>query len=146
LPTGARTPSYIPDVRLLPFLLAALFTAHQQPDDARTLLTRAVERLGGAEALRQSGTWLVEGTGTEDLSGEAQGLAPDVTTRRPHSERVAANPQRIAYAWERRTPRNDESLRWRRFIQREDSSGVVVWTDSVARMNGSVAPKRDAAR
>jgi glyoxylase-like metal-dependent hydrolase (beta-lactamase superfamily II) len=33
----------------------------------------------------------------------------------------------LAVAWERKTPRNDRSLRWRRFIYRADSSGVIDW-------------------
>jgi glyoxylase-like metal-dependent hydrolase (beta-lactamase superfamily II) len=115
--------------------------ALQQGEAARALVMRAVERLGGVEQLRQGDTWFVAGAGDENLSGDLQGLTPDAPTLRPHAERIAVNARRLATAWERRTPRNDMSLRWRRFISREDSSGVVVWTDSAGSMNGGVAPE-----
>ena len=109
--------------------------------EARALVMRAVNRLGGVELLRKSETWFVAAAGDENLTGDLQGLTAEAPTLRPHTERVAANARRLATAWERRTPRNDLSVRWRRFITREDSSGVVVWTDSAGSMNGSVAPE-----
>jgi hypothetical protein len=128
-------------IRLSALLIAVVILqgARPQAPDARSLLDLAVSRAGGVESLRTSGTWIVEGEGTENLTAEAQGVSANAPTNRPHRERVAANAARNAVAWERHTPRNDASLRWRRFIYRDDSSGVVVWTDSAGSMNGNVA-------
>ncbi len=102
---------------------------------ARSVIAAALARLGGEAHVRQQRKWFVAGTGEENLSAELQGITPDRPTLRPHEEWLGVDAERRAVAWERRTPRNDSSLRWRRFVYRDDSSGVIVWTDSVGRMN-----------
>lgn len=84
--------------------------------------------LGGAERISSLDHWLVEGRGRENLTAELQGLKPDEPTWRPHEEKLAVLRASGAVAWERRTPRNDQSVRWRRFIYKPDASGVVDWT------------------
>ena len=69
----------------------------------------------------------MEGRGRENLSAELQGLAPSEPTWRPHEEKIAVDTRTLAVAWERRTPRNDLSVRWRRMIFKADSYGVVDW-------------------
>src|SRR5262245_33914549 len=96
-------------------------------------LARAVQALGGADRLAAFDEWKVAGEGRENLSAELQGREPDVPTWRPHVESVAVDRRRGSVAWERRTPRNDESLRWRRFIYTPDSMGVVDWTAGLGR-------------
>jgi glyoxylase-like metal-dependent hydrolase (beta-lactamase superfamily II) len=95
--------------------------------DPRALLDRAVAALGGPERLARLDRWLVEGRGRENLTAELQGRAPVGPTYRPHQEIVAVVRSLGRVAWERKTPRNDHSLRWRRFIHGADSSGVVDW-------------------
>ncbi len=89
--------------------------------------------------MRQQRKWFVAGKGEENLSAELQGITPARPTLRPHEEWLGVDAERRAVAWERRTPRNDSSLRWRRFVYRDDSSGVIVWTDSFGRMNPGAA-------
>ena len=95
---------------------------------ARRLLAAALEELGGEKRVAALESWIVEGRGRENLSAELQGLSPDEPTWRPHEEKVAVVRTSGAVAWERRTPRNDQSLRWRRFIDEADAAGVVDWT------------------
>src|SRR5262249_47962650 len=83
---------------------------------AGAVLQAAIEALGGTERLSKLDQWFVEGKGRENLSGELQGLSPDAPTWRAHEERVAVSRASGSVAWERRSPRNDFSLRWRRFI------------------------------
>ena len=108
-------------------LLQAEARAQQKAaDNVRALLETALNILGGSERLAQLDDWLVEGKGRENLSAELQGLSAEAPTWRPHRESVAVKRSGgLAVAWERRTPRNDHSLRWRRFIYKADSFGVV---------------------
>ena len=90
--------------------------------------------------LRLPAGLLIEGAGYEDLSAELQGLAPGKTTRRPHREVLAADLGSGAVAYERRTPRNDHSLRWRRFIFTPTSWGVVDFTVPYGVTRDAVVP------
>ncbi|MGQ0643131.1 MAG: MBL fold metallo-hydrolase [Gemmatimonadaceae bacterium] len=133
---------------LVPFVaVAALFstssvTCGQATSmTARALIDSALERLGGKEHISGHRKWFIAGVGVEDLSAELQGITPDGPTVRPHAEWLGVDAARHAVAWERRTPRNDQSLRWRRFVYRHDSTGVIVWTDSTGRMNAGAVPE-----
>src|SRR5262249_9509297 len=95
------------------------------PEAARAILDAAVRELGGPERLAKLDHWVVQGTGRENLSGELQGLTSDEPTFRPHEEAVGIVRAEGAVAWQRRTPRNDQSLRWRRFIYKPGAFGVV---------------------
>lgn len=108
--------------------------------DPRLLLDRAVTALGGVDRISRYERWYVTGTGRENLSAELQGLSPSEPTYRPHEERVAVVDGGRRVAWERRTPRNDGSLRWRRFIQGADSSGVVDWVAGYGALRANPAP------
>jgi glyoxylase-like metal-dependent hydrolase (beta-lactamase superfamily II) len=101
-----------------------------QPADAlraRNVLDKSLAALGGREKLASFQQWYVEGRGRENLSAELQGIQPDEPTWRPHEEKIAVDTHTLAVAWERRTPRNDLSQRWRRMIFKADSFGVVDW-------------------
>ncbi len=87
--------------------------------------------------------WLVEGTGRENLTGELQGLAADAPTWRPHEERVAADFEEQSVAWECRTPRNDESLRHRRFIYAPSRTIVVDHANQSTRVIPGGVPASD---
>ncbi|MEO8189470.1 MAG: MBL fold metallo-hydrolase [Acidobacteriota bacterium] len=127
---------------------AASRTAPSAEARGRRILDKAVAALGGAERLATLDDWIVEGAGRENLSAELQGLSPDRPTWRPHEEKVAVRRAAGAVAWERHTPRNDMSLRWRRFIFTPDATGVVDWATRRARMgaagSGSPAADREA--
>ncbi|MGE5277126.1 MAG: MBL fold metallo-hydrolase [Acidobacteriota bacterium] len=92
---------------------------------ARQLLSEALDQLGGAERVAKVEAWLVEGKGSENLSGELQGLSPDEPTWRPHEETIAVVASSGSVAWQRRTERNDRSLRWRRFLYEPNAFGWV---------------------
>jgi glyoxylase-like metal-dependent hydrolase (beta-lactamase superfamily II) len=119
--------------------VAVSFSVRPQ-QTARDVLTAALDRLGGREAVAAIPSWFVAGSGEENLTGELQGLSPADETLREHAEWIGVDAANGGAAWERRTPRNDSSLRWRRFIYRHDSSGVIVWTDSIGYMNSGAAP------
>ena len=87
--------------------------------------------------------WLVEGTGRENLTGELQGLAADAPTWRTHEERVAVDWVEQRVAWERRTPRNDESLRHRRFIYAPARTVVVDHANQSTRVIPGEVPASD---
>lgn len=143
---------------LLPLLLAlaaAAVAAGDEPpiagspeDRGRRLVAAAVDALGGPARLSALDDWMVEGAGRENLSAELQGLSPGRPTWRDHEEKVAVRRAAGAVAWERRTPRNDRSVRWRRFIYTADATGVADWTARRGRMgaagSGSPAPEREA--
>ena len=105
--------------------LAAVVPQSGGDDRAHAALDRAIAALGGREALTRLDRWVVSGRGRENLSAEWQGRAVDSPTWRDHEETVVVIGGSVA--WERRTPRNDMSLRWRRFIHRPDMSGFVDW-------------------
>ncbi|MFN0180001.1 MAG: MBL fold metallo-hydrolase [Gemmatimonadales bacterium] len=109
-------------------LLFQLATPGPAAPDPRAPLDRAVATLGGPDRLARLDRWIVEGRGRENLTAELQGRSPTAPTHRPHQDIVAVVRSLGRVAWERRTPRNDGSLRWRRFISGVDSSGFVDWT------------------
>jgi glyoxylase-like metal-dependent hydrolase (beta-lactamase superfamily II) len=126
-------------------LAVALSAPGPQDDRAARAVDRAAEALGGWDRLAKLPPVLVEGRGYEDLSADNQGLAPGVETRRDHEERFAADRSRSAVAYERRTPRNDFSLRWRRWIVSGDERIFVDLDGKRARRLGAAGVERDRA-
>jgi glyoxylase-like metal-dependent hydrolase (beta-lactamase superfamily II) len=121
-------------------LAAPGLSAREHPQERR-LLAAALRALGGEGRVSALDDWIVEGRGRENLSAELQGLSPGEPTWRPHEEKVAVLRASGAVAWERKTPRNDESLRWRRFIDKADASGVVDWTAGYGAMRPVGVPQ-----
>ncbi len=128
-------------MRLQWSLTLLLIAAQGRVPTARDVIEAALARLGGEAQLTAQRTWFVAGAGEENLSAELQGLTPGQATVRPHQEWLGVDARRQAVAWERRTPRNDQSLRWRRFLYRDDSTGFIVWTDSVRVMTAGGTPE-----
>ena len=95
---------------------------------APAIVRRAIEALGGRDRLEALDEWVVAGEGRENLSAELQGESPSAPTWRPHEETIAVVRRSGAVGWERRTPRNDGSLRFRRFVESPEALGVVDWT------------------
>jgi glyoxylase-like metal-dependent hydrolase (beta-lactamase superfamily II) len=89
------------------------------------LLSETLDALGGADRVARLDLWIVEGKGRENLSAELQGLSAEEPTWRPHEESLGVVVSSGSVAWQRRTPRNDQSLRWRRFIFEPKGFGVV---------------------
>src|SRR5262249_9084667 len=58
-------------------------------------------------------------------------------------ERVAVSRSAGSVAWERRSPRNDFSLRWRRFIYKPDAFGVVDWASGDGGFRGRGIPENE---
>lgn len=133
--------------RIVPLGIALFVVAsphtEAQSDAARgrTLLQHAIAVAGGREALLQLDRWVISGGGRENLAAEWQGRGSADATWREHRETVAVVTG--AVAWERRTPRNDNSLRWRRFIYRPDMAGYIDWNAGVARLTPPGAPEAD---
>lgn len=112
--------------------LDALAAGQSAEQRGRDVLGRAVAAARVAE--RPPRLWLVEGTGRENLTGELQGLTADAPTWRPHEERVAVDFEEQSVAWERRTPRNDESLRHRRFVYAPSRTAIVDHANEFTRL------------
>ncbi len=96
-------------------------------ESGRAILDAAIDALGGAKRLATLDDWFVAGVGRENLSGELQGVTPDTPTWRTHSETLAILRSTGIVAWERKSERNDGSVRWRRFIYMPDHMGVIDW-------------------
>jgi glyoxylase-like metal-dependent hydrolase (beta-lactamase superfamily II) len=128
-------------------LLALILAAPPAPETrGRAILTAALDALGGKEKISALDSFILEGAGRENLSAELQGLSPDAPTWRPHEEKIAVIPSTGQVAWQRRTPRNDLSLRWRRFIYGPDAHGVVDFFAGwgAVRPGGTPEPERRA--
>ena len=113
-------------------MVLVLSVLPQPRDRGQAALDRAVAALGGQALLTKLDGWVVSARGRENLSAEWQGRSIGTPTWRDHEEIVAAVGD--AVAWERRTPRNDMSLRWRRFIYGRNASGFVDWNAGVGRL------------
>ena len=125
------------------FISASVPAAAQRPDmRGREILGRAAAALHVVERAPER-LWLVEGTGRENLTGELQGLTADAPTWRTHQERVAVDWVEQSVAWERRTPRNDESLRHRRFIYAPARTVVVDHANQSTRVIPGDVPASD---
>jgi len=128
----------------LPAAFAAFVAVVEAQSDAErssTVIDRAAVALGGREALARLDRWVVSGRGRENLGAEWQGRDTREPTWREHQETVAIAGD--AVAWERRTPRNDLSLRWRRFIYGADASGFVDWNAGRGRLSPPGTPLAD---
>lgn len=115
-------------MRLSPLLLIIVVACRTAPvvdpeARGRSVLDAAVTALGGTERISGIESWDIEGSGRENLTAEIQGLSPDQPTWRPHQERIVVDAKTLSVAWHRKTPRNDNSLRWRRLIYKPDASG-----------------------
>jgi glyoxylase-like metal-dependent hydrolase (beta-lactamase superfamily II) len=114
-----------------------------QASSAGDVLRAAVDALGGSARLAALDDWVVEGRGRENSTAEMQGVDAEAPTWRVHEERVAVRVAARAVAWERKTPRNDMSLRWRRFIYTAEGTGVVDRVSGRGSMNTTpAAPER----
>jgi glyoxylase-like metal-dependent hydrolase (beta-lactamase superfamily II) len=107
----------------------------------RALLDRALAALGGAARIESLDTWDVQGEGRENLTAEIQGLSPDEPTWRPHEERLGVDARSLSVAWHRRTPRNDQSVRFRRMIYKPDASGFVDFVARSGRLRPAQIPE-----
>ena len=108
---------------------------------ARSALQSAVDALGGREKLAGVQKWYLEGKGRENLSAEMQGAAAEKATWRPHEEKVAADLAALAVAWERRTPRVDHTLRWRRMIYQAETFGFADWNGNFGAVRKRANPE-----
>jgi len=130
-------------------LVAALVAAQpgaraqsvEPAERGRAVIDAALQALGGRDRVSAVPAWLAVGRGRENLSAEGQGLEPDRPTWRSHQESIAIESRTLGVAWERRTPRNDRSLRWRRFVLTADSSGFTDWVARQGTLGANPAPE-----
>ena len=113
--------------------------------DGSAILSASARTLGTAAALKAR-WWFVEAAGRENLSAELQGISADTPTWRPHHEWVGADVTTDTVGWDRRTPRNDLSVRHRRFVYAAASTTIVDHTNDRAWRNaGEVSLARRRA-
>lgn len=100
---------------------------------ANLVLNKSAEALGGWERLEALVSISITAEGQENLEAQVQGIHPEKDTIRPHQEKLVINLRDEKAAYERRTPRNDSSLRWRRFIYAGDT---YIFADHTSRRAG----------
>jgi len=110
-------------------------------DEARALVQRALEVLGGEPRVRAIVTVEVQGAGAEFRAAEVQGWSPGKPTRAEHRETLVADFPGERVSHEYRTGRHDGSTRWRRFIY---AGGDRAWVEFTSR-TASWAPHPRAA-
>ena len=81
---------------------------------ALATVSRAVNALGGANALTKAGGLALDGEGQLDLGTLLQGRRPFEGDRHPISERIALVPKADRLVHEERAPANPDSLSWQR--------------------------------
>jgi glyoxylase-like metal-dependent hydrolase (beta-lactamase superfamily II) len=106
-------------------------TAEITPD-AASIVSRALDQLGGLERVRAIATLQIRGGGAEFRSAEVQGWSPERVSRAPHEEILVADFRGQRVAHEYRTGRHDGSTRWRRFIYARGDRGWVDFTSRTA--------------
>jgi hypothetical protein len=100
--------------------------------DAASIISGALDELGGLERVRAIATLEIRGSGAEFRSAEVQGWSPERVSRAPHEETLAADFRGPRVAHEYRTGRHDGSTRWRRFIYTQGDRGWVEFTSRTA--------------
>ena len=107
-------------------------------------MNAALARLGGRERVQSLTYWMVAGKGRENLSGDLQGLAPARPTWRTHEEQIAVDAREFTVAWERKSARNDLSVRWRRITLTPLASRFVDWVSGQS--GASTSPPAESRR
>ncbi len=82
---------------------------------ARSIVSRALEKIGGAEALRKSGGLALAAEGVWDAAAELQGMKPDAANPAPFVEKLALDFSADRLGYESRHTRydgTDDSLRF----------------------------------
>ncbi len=97
---------------------------------ANLVLNKSAEALGGWERLENLVSISITAEGHENLEAQVQGIHPEKDTIRPHGEKLVVNLRDEKAAYERRTPRNGSSLRWRKFIYAGD---FYIFADHTSR-------------
>ena len=122
-------------------LLSGFVSRERDTGRAQQVLVRAYDALGGLQTLAKFDRWVVSGRGRENLAAEWQGRAFNASTSRDHQELVAVVGDVVS--WDRRTPRNDMSVRWRRFIYGPSTSGFFDGNAARGRLSPPGTPAAD---
>ena len=116
----------------------------QTTERGRQALRLALEKLGGSARVASVAHWIVEGRGRENLSADLQGLIAGRPTWRAHEEQIAVDAKDLAVAWERKSARNDLSVRWRRIVLTPAASRFVDWVSG--QTGASATPPAESRR
>jgi glyoxylase-like metal-dependent hydrolase (beta-lactamase superfamily II) len=111
-------------------VIASAVLPGQQPDlegRARQAIDRVLADLGGRAAIERHRYWHTVAHGRENLSADLQGLRPGAPTWREHQESVAIDATALTAAWERKSWRNDGSVRWRRIVTAANGTSFFDW-------------------
>ena len=129
---------------LPPAIAIALAAPAYQPDaerKGRDILQQALAEIGGRAALERLRYWHTVANGRENLSADLQGLRPRTPTWRLHDESVAIDAETLTTSWERKSARNDHSLRWRRVVMSAEGTSFYDWVTHQRGMGTTPAPE-----
>jgi glyoxylase-like metal-dependent hydrolase (beta-lactamase superfamily II) len=79
-------------------------------------LDGAIEALGGIDRLKTMTSITMRGTGQEYSSAQSQGYHPERQTSADYEETLVVHPSQEKLAFEQRTGKGDQTVRWRRWL------------------------------
>ena len=85
-------------------------------DRARGVLDEALKTLGGVDQLQQLRSISMKGQGKAHASAESQGYASAQRSTEEYQETLVGFPSQEKLAFEHRTDKGDQKLRWRRWL------------------------------
>ncbi|HEY7912928.1 MAG TPA: MBL fold metallo-hydrolase [Blastocatellia bacterium] len=133
-------------VLCLAFLLITGFAADRASTDDRAgqPLIRALEALGGLDRLKSITSITMKGRGQEFSSAQSQGYHPEQQAGAEYEETLVVHPSRDKLAFEHRTGKEDQTVRWRRWLYTGDERvvGDFLVRARYARRNVPTATER----
>lgn len=111
---------------------------------ARQVLDQALQTLGGVEQLERLASITMKGTGEQHASAESQGYAYGQRSTEQYQETLVSVPSRERLAFEHRTDKGDQKIRWRRWVYDGENRNVgdFLAQGRFTRRNPSIANER----
>ncbi len=120
-------------------------TLNPDSDDCgRCVLDEALQALGGENQLQQLASITMKGVGEQHASAESQGYASAQQSTEAYAETLVAFPSREKLAFEHRTDKGGQNVRWRRWLYdgQDRNVGDFLAQAKFTRRNPSVANER----
>ena len=113
-------------------------------DCGRCVLDEALQTLGGEEQLQRLASITMKGVGGQHASAESQGYDSAKQSTEAYTETLVAFPTQEKLAFEHRTDKGDQKLRWRRWLYDGETRNVgdFLAQGKFTRRNPSVANER----
>jgi glyoxylase-like metal-dependent hydrolase (beta-lactamase superfamily II) len=113
-------------------------------DCGRCVLDEALQAFGGEEQLQQLASITMKGVGEQHASAESQGYASAQQSTEAYTETLVAFPSHEKLAFEHRTDKGDQKVRWRRWLYDGENRNVgdFLAQGKFTRRNPSVVNER----